>query len=290
MARPFLIQGHRGARGLRPENTLPSFEYAIDSGVGSIECDVHLTADGVPVLVHDPILPIESQPLVHRLTAKQLCGVLVDRIPDSARFPDQLPTRMPLATALRGETQYAIPTLADLYGFVAAYAGEPGRTAGKTDAQRTNATAIIVDVEIKLVPFIPELAEAGAMERAVLEVIQEFDAVGRTWVRSFDHRCVRRLRQTEPRLTGVVLVEATTPVDPASLVRSADAQVYAPDYRFLDEDQVRRCQSAGYQVVPWTVNAPDDWARLIEWRVDGITTDYPDRLASWLAQPPASAK
>ena len=53
---PFIIQGHRGARAVRPENTLPSFEAALDAGATSLETDVHLTADGVPVLVHDPQL------------------------------------------------------------------------------------------------------------------------------------------------------------------------------------------------------------------------------------------
>src|SRR5271166_5116502 len=54
MSRSFVLQGHRGARGLKPENTLPSFEVALDLGVSSIETDVHLTRDGVPILCHDP--------------------------------------------------------------------------------------------------------------------------------------------------------------------------------------------------------------------------------------------
>ena len=86
----------------------------------------------------------------------------------------------------------------------------------------------------------------------------------------------------EPRLTGVVLIDGTTPVDPAALVRAADAQVYAPEYRFLDEEQVRQCHVAGIRVLPWTVNDPADWKRLISWGVDGITTDYPGSACDWL--------
>jgi glycerophosphoryl diester phosphodiesterase len=235
MARPFLIQGHRGAMGLVPENTLPSFRAAIDAGANSLETDVHLTADGVPVLTHDPIIPGTDTP-VHRLTAEQACG------------------------------PYGIPTLADLYRLVA----------GHSD--------VIVDVEIKRVPFrAAELGQtAGVVEQAVLDVIRAAGAVGRTWVRSFDHRCVRRLREMESGLTGVVLISDTAPVDPVVLVRAADAQVYGPDYRSLDEDQVRQCHAAGVRVVPWTVNEPAAWERLVGWGVDGITTDYPDRLAKWL--------
>src|SRR5690348_12902897 len=167
MDRPaVIVQGHRGARGLRPENTLPSFEAALDAGATSLETDVHLTADGVPVLVHDPFLdargyclapdappdtpPPESRPGVHRLTAAQLHGYRADRNSDPARFPTQAAEPTPLAEwfAHQGHPLYAIPTLADLYRFVAAYAGEPGRQAGKTEAQRANAARAVIDVEL----------------------------------------------------------------------------------------------------------------------------------------------
>jgi glycerophosphoryl diester phosphodiesterase len=137
-------------------------------------------------------------------------------------------------------------------------------------------------LEIKRVPFRAMAGDAERIERAMLDVIRAACAVSKTWVRSFDDRCVRRLREMEPGLTGVALVEGMAPVDPVALVRAADAQVYAPDYLFLDEEQVRRCHAAGIQVMPWTVNDPADWERLIAWGVDGITTDFPDRLAAFV--------
>src|SRR3954463_7881973 len=90
---PLEVQGHRGARGLRPENTLPSFEAALDAGANSLETDVHLTADGIPVLIHDPPLgpcfaPTAERRWVHRLTAAQLRDHAADRNPDPRRFPD----------------------------------------------------------------------------------------------------------------------------------------------------------------------------------------------------------
>src|SRR3954470_9863897 len=100
MDRRFNLQGHRGARGLRPENTLPSFEAALDCGVTSIETDLHLTRDGVPVLCHDSHLsdricrPVEgakfslARPLpISGLTLAQLRRYRADRNPDPARFP-----------------------------------------------------------------------------------------------------------------------------------------------------------------------------------------------------------
>jgi glycerophosphoryl diester phosphodiesterase len=290
----FDIQGHRGALGLRPENTLPSFEAALDGGATSLETDVHLTADGMPVLCHDPRLhgglyrradgsDMTTNPAVHKLRLAQLAEFTADRNPDPACFPDQTPAITPLAdwfTCERGGA-YMIPTLADLFRFVSAYADEPGRQVGKLDGQRASAARIIIDIEIKRVPF-RDPVPSGPIEREVLAAIRTEWRADRARVRSFDHRCVRRLRDAEPGLTGVVLVEGTAPVDPVAVARAAGAQVYAPDVEYLDEEQVRRCYAAGIAVIPWTVNDAKDWETLVAWGVDGITTDYPDRLAAWL--------
>ena len=79
-----------------------------------------------------------------------------------------------------------------------------------------------------------------------------------------------------------VLVAGTAPVDPVVVARQADATIYCPDYTFLDATQVRMLRAANVRVLPWTVNQPEDWTRLLKWGVDGITTDYPDRLAKFV--------
>ena len=104
----------------------------------------------------------------------------------------------------------------------------------------------------------------------------------RTTVRSFDHRAVRLLRRLEPRLTGAVIIAHTAPALPAEVGLAADARIYCPSYDFLDEELVRQAHAAEVRVLPWTVNEPEQWKRLIDWGVDGITTDYPDRLAERL--------
>jgi glycerophosphoryl diester phosphodiesterase len=304
----FYLQGHRGARGLKPENTLPSFEIALDHGVTSIETDVHLTRDDVPILTHDAVVSERlcrlrpevaatdpaSQPLVRSLTLEQLRNYRADVNPDRQRFPTQDAVVTPLAQLFaqeKGLDPFALPTVADLFAFAAAYAGEPGVRAGKTAAQRERAGRVGFDLELKRVPFRPEFigddfdGESPALlERRLVEVIQAAGVLGRTMVRSFDHRAVRALRMLEPGLAGAVLVDGTAPVMPAELACQADAAAYCPDYRFLDARQVRQAHSAGVRVVPWTVNEPEAWRQLLDWGVDGITTDYPDRLAEFLAQ------
>jgi glycerophosphoryl diester phosphodiesterase len=83
---------------------------------------------------------------------------------------------------------------------------------------------------------------------------------------------------------GAVLAEGTAAVAIPLLTRAAEAQIYCPDFHFLDALQVRQAHADGLRVVPWTVNRPEDWQQLLDWGVDGITTDYPDRLAAFLCQ------
>jgi glycerophosphoryl diester phosphodiesterase len=304
----FELQGHRGARGLKPENTLPSFEVALDLGVTSIETDLHLTRDGVPVLVHDSCLSeafcrvvndktpfsLAEYPLLSALTLADLRRCRVDRNPDARRFPRQDPSVTPLAQRFadqHGFDPYTPPTLADLFAFAVAYAGQAGIAAGKSDAQRERAARLRFDLELKRVPFHPRLindeytGEAPArLEQQILAAVRAAHVVQRTTVRSFDHRCVRFLRQLEPALTGAVLMANTAPISPAELARSAEAGVYCPRFEFLDAAQVHEAHAAGVKVLPWTVNEPNDWQSLIDWGVDGITTDYPDRLGTWLGE------
>src|SRR5262249_33710065 len=150
MAPTFELQGHRGARGLKPENTLPSFEVAFDLGVTSVETDVHLTADGVPVLSHDAVLSDcicrvipgkpavgwVNQPKVSSLTLAQTRGYRADLNPDPQRFPQQDNQVTPLAQMFaeqHGMDPFTPPTLADLFAFASTYAGELGRAAGKSN-------------------------------------------------------------------------------------------------------------------------------------------------------------
>lgn len=293
----FNLQGHRGARGLKPESTLPSFETAFDIGVSSIETDLHLTADGVVVLVHDPAIGGKiyrriapnapdpaDEPLVSKLTLAEIRCYRADKNPDPSRFPDQNAGETPLAAWFaqsRGIDPYGIPTLSDLLAFAAAYAAEGEKRAGKTSEQQAYAGRVRFDLEIKRVPFRPEW-QNDRLERQVVEDLRKAGMVDRGIVRSFDHRTVRTVHALDPDLTTAVLVDGTAPVEPAQLAVAAGARIYCPLYQFLDEAQVRQLHAAGIRVLPWTVNDPADWSRLLEWGVDGITTDFPDRLAAVL--------
>jgi glycerophosphoryl diester phosphodiesterase len=276
----FEVQGHRGARGLAPENTLVGFEIALDLGVSSIETDVHLTRDDVAVLHHDAcIAAVEARPLVRSLTLDQVRGY---RIEGPAVEATPLAKRF---AAARGLDACGIPTLAELFAFVAEYSAD----AGKTGIQQERARRLVFDVELKRVPFAPETigdgftGEASAtLERQVIAAIRAAGVIERSRVRSFDHRCVLAVKQLAPALATGLLIYNTLPVDIGTMLEQARADFYCPDYQFLDAAAVRQVIAAGKRVIPYTVNEPAAWERLIAWGVHGITTDVPDRLLEWL--------
>jgi glycerophosphoryl diester phosphodiesterase len=292
MAVPFELQGHRGARGLKPENTLPSFEAALDCGVRSIETDLHLTRDGTPVLYHDPQLADGT-----RVASLDLAALRTYRFhhnPNPADFPGQDASVTPLArwyAERQGTDPYAMPTLADLFRFAIDYAGEPGRQLGKSDDQRARAARLIFDLELKRLPHDPQaIGDAytgdgpALLEERVVDAVRAAGVAERTTVRSFDHRCVRYLRQLEPAVTGAIVVAETAFVEPGELATRSDAKVYCPSWHFVDAGQVRSAHAAGVRVLPWTANAAEEWEYLLSCGVDGITTDYPDQLAAFLRQ------
>lgn len=258
----FELQGHRGARGLAPENTLAGFEMALDCGVASIETDVHLTRDDVPVLVHDPRLGLDG-PLIRELTLAQLRDF---RVPGPQHRPTPCAERF---ARERGIDLHAIPTLAEFFDFAATHAAAGGK--------------LIFDLELKRIPFFAETigdgytgTGPGTLERMVIAAIRCADVEARTRVRSFDHRCVRAVQQLAPALQTAVLVCNTAPADLGALL--GGAEVYCPDYFFVDAEIVHRIHALGKRIIPYTVNRPADCRRLIDMGVDGVTTDYPDRV------------
>jgi glycerophosphoryl diester phosphodiesterase len=292
MNQPFEIQGHRGARALRPENTLPSFEAALDAGVASIETDLQFTADSDAAIHHDPApnrLTCSSgwdARRIRELPSALIGRIIVDRNPDPARFPQQSSARTNLSDWFASEHlpelrhPYAIPLLEYLFAFVAEYAGDTGRRFGKSPEQRAHADRVILDLEIKNEPFAAPIPEA-VLER-LSALIVKWGMAQRCRVRSFDHRLTRRFSQLMPNVAVGILITGTVAINPVSLTRDGGGTIFCPEYRSLDLAQVEHLHDAGIRVLPFTVNDPEAWRRLIDWGVDGITTDDPVALSEFV--------
>ena len=292
----FDVQGHRGARGLQPENTLPAFETALDLGVSTLELDLHLTTDGEVVIWHDEVIPREkcglstmaASPLppdpddravsadaryLSRLTFADLQRYRCDRNPDPGRFPDQRAA----PTTLAGDN-YQIVRLADLFTFVERYANSDAKGA----AQRANAAAVNFNIETKRKPDDPAAigddfdgVNPGRFEQAIARIVGAAGLTDRVIVQSFDHRSLWAMRALLPdvRLAALTTGSAALPdfVD-------RGAAIWSPNYTTLTAAQLDEAHALGLAVIPWTVNDAADMQRLIALGVDGLITDRPDRL------------
>jgi glycerophosphoryl diester phosphodiesterase len=282
----FDLQGHRGARGLAPENSLAAFEKAMAIGVHTLELDVGLTADDVVVIGHDPALnpaitrdaagrwlPAQG-PAIRTLTWPQLQAYDVGRIDPASNYAKTFATQH----AVDGTR---MPRLSDLFELV----------------QRLGAGAVRFNIETKLSPLKPEeTAPPELMVRELLKTIKAAGMTQRVSIQSFDWRTLRLVQAQEPSIPTVYLSIQTanndntragvwtagfTPEQHGSLpqmVKAAGGRTWSPNGGALTKALLDEAQGLGLKVIPWTINNPADMARFLDWRVDGLITDYPDRL------------
>ncbi|MCH7668795.1 MAG: hypothetical protein IIC71_06290 [Acidobacteria bacterium] len=290
----FELQGHRGARGLKPENTLPSFETALDFGVSTLELDLHFTADNEVVIWHDPVIDAKkcglktdappdipdpdapaasSQDLAVRvLTAAELRWFDCSRNPDAGRFPQQDSA----ATSIAGD-DFGIVTFAELIEFVARYSVDQS----KTDRQRENAARVRFNVETKRSARFPDAigdefdgTTAGPFELRLLDVIAAFEIRDRVTVQSFDRRSIGAINAVDPGISLAML----TSDESIELAAYTDvgATVWSPKAASVTKDRIAEAHRLGMVVIPWTVNESDVFDRLATLGVDGVITDRPD--------------
>jgi glycerophosphoryl diester phosphodiesterase len=281
------LQGHRGTRGHAPENTLPAFERALQIGVTTLELDVGVTADGVVVIAHDPYLnPAFTRdaagqwlqgargPLIKTLTHAQLQAYDVGRINPDTPYAKTFNLQQP-------HDGTRIPTLAALFDRVKTL---------RADTLRFN-------IETKVNPSRPEDTVApDVMTRALLKVVRDAGMTQRVAIQSFDWRTLRLVQQLAPSIPTMYLTVQTSNNDnlqtgewtaglmfadhgsAPKMVKASGGTVWSPNASAVTESLVKEAQSLGLKVIPWTINNPADMERLIGWGVDGIITDYPDRL------------
>ena len=272
----FDLQGHRGARGLAPENTIPAFRRALDLGVTTLEMDVVISADGQVVVSHEPWMAHEicSRPSGAPIQEGEARKQNLYRMP-YAEIEQYDCGRRQHPDFPRQETQPAVkPLLRDIIAMAEGYVAEHDRP------------PVFYNIEIKSRPdwdgtFHPE---PEAFARRVLGVVREGDVAARTTIQSFDERALqatRRLRDDAPpeetvRL-ALLVMHGTADTLPEQLEELGfTPDLYSPSFASVDNTLLRAAHDRGLRVVPWTVNERADMRRLIRLGVDGLITDYPD--------------
>lgn len=268
----FDLQGHRGSRGTMPENTIPAFLEALNSGVTTLELDVVMTRDGKVLVSHDPFISPEicltpegetisaiDMPKynIYKMTYAETqqfdCG-----LKPHPRFPEQkkLNVTKPLLRDVIAASEDHIKSYTfyevDYNIEIKSVKGEEGKTQ----------------------PSVEEFSDR------VFEVINQYLPWERVVIQSFDFRVLKYWHKKYPQVRLAALVENKNSVETNLKQLGFKPAVYSPDFTLLKSPTVvAELKKKQIRVIPWTVNEPEDMKRLKAWGVDGIITDYPARAA-----------
>ena len=256
------LQGHRGARGHVPENTLPGFERALAIGVTTLELDVGVTRDGVVVIHHDRGLNPDVArgpdgqwvalpgPLIKDVTFEQLQRYDVGRIRPGSEYAGRFPHQKPIDGT-------RVPRLSALF-----------ERAGKT---------VRFNIETKISADAPnDTIAPEPFARALIAEIRKAGVEKRSTVQSFDWRTLKIVEREAPEIATAYLTGSRNS-DPAT-VHGAGGRIWSPDFQTLDGTKLNEAHRLGLKVIPWTVNDAGDINRMLNLKVDGIISDYPDRV------------
>ena len=283
------LQGHRGARGLAPENTLPGFALAMKLGVTTLELDVVVTRDGVLVISHDPALNPDitrdrngsflrsTGPNIIDLTIDELSQFDVGRIDPWSQYARTFPSQRAVDGA-------RIPRLAELFALVREAGNEKVRFA----------------IETKLTPQRPDQTpDPETFVRLLMKDVNDAGLAGRVQVLSFDWRTLQILRRDYPDVPTVYLTlqgksldnvmassEAESPWNAGftyrkhgsipRMIKAAGGTHWSSNWRELNAGNIAEAKSLGLKVLAWTINDRQTMQAMLDMGVDGLVTDRPD--------------
>ena len=296
-ASAFDLQGHRGARGLAPENTLASFARALAVGVHTLETDIAISRNGVLLISHDPTLNPDITrgpdgqflsargPLIFKTDLEELRRYDVGRLKPGTRYAQNYPDQQPADGA-------RLPTLAELFALVKK-SGDP---------------ELRLALETKLTPQAPdETAAPEPFARALIQAVRDAGLAKRTSILSFDWRTLAVVQREAPEIATVYLSAQQRWLDNIGaggstaspwtaglkyadhgsvpkMIHAAGGRIWSVFHGDLDAAKLKEAKALGLQVLTWTVNESAQIERALDLGVDGIVSDRPDRVREAMAR------
>ncbi|MEM7180324.1 MAG: glycerophosphodiester phosphodiesterase family protein [Spirochaetota bacterium] len=276
-AKSFEIHGHRGARGLSPENTIPAFRTAWDLQVDFLELDTVVTADKEIVVYHDVYL---NPKICRSKEGKKINPIPVGRVKledfksldcggKNRNFPEQ-----------KAVPQTPPPTLAEVFAFVQ-----------EQEKQFPEKKKLQFNVEIKVDTNLQKQDYATHL-RKVVALAKEYGFADRLVVQSFFHASLRLCKKEFPEIRTSALFSTnywnalrlkfgladSLQEEVILKAKKMQADYISPFYLYISPEFILKAHKLGLKVVPWTVNKPKEMQRFINMGVDGIISDYPDKL------------
>lgn len=264
------MQGHRGARGLMPENTIPSFLEALNHGVTTLELDVVITKDGQVLVSHEPYM------------SHEICLT-----PEGETISDEEELKYNIYKMMYTETQQFdcglkphprfpeqknIKATKPLLKHVIAAAEDHLKSYTLYEVDYNIEIKSVRGEEGKYQPSPEEFSEK------VFEIINQYLPWERVVIQSFDFRVLKYWHKKYPHVRLAALVENKKSVETNLKELGFSPSIYSPDFTLLTSQAIiAELKKKKIRVIPWTVNEPADMKRLKAWGVDGIITDYPNR-------------
>ncbi len=270
-SKKFDLEGHRGCRGLMPENTIPAMLRAIDLNVNTLEMDVVITADDKVVVSHEPFFNHEITTLpsgdsiepkkeqeynIYKMTYDSVEKFDVGMRPNP-RFPFQQ------------KMMVQKPLLSTLIDSVEAY------------LVKTNHEKVMYNIEIKSSNTTDNIfhPEPEKFADLLMDVLIKKGIQNRVIVQSFDPRSLKLVSQKYPTMQLSLLIEnQKIPVKGFGKIYGFKPNIVSPEYVLLTKEIVASLHERNIKVIPWTVDDLASAKKLYEMGVDGIITDYPDRI------------
>jgi glycerophosphoryl diester phosphodiesterase len=269
-ANSFDKQGHRGCRGLMPENTWPAMKMALDLGVTTLEMDVVITKDKRVVLSHEPWFgqEVTTKPdgtfirereerkfNINWMTYEDVQTFDVGLKPHP-RFPKQQKIKV------------VKPLLEDVIDSVKQYMATSKRPFP------------FYNIETKTNPMFDGVFHPKPDEfvELLMGVIKQKGIEGQVIIQSFDDRTLQYLHKTYPNIKTALLIEADDKRKLEEQLQTLGFQpsIYSPSFELVTEKLIKACHKKGLRIIPWTVNTKEEIERLKNMGVDGIISDYPD--------------
>ncbi|WP_233268730.1 glycerophosphodiester phosphodiesterase family protein [Mucilaginibacter lacusdianchii] len=262
-------QGHRGCRGLMPENTIPAMKKAIDLGV-TLELDISFSKEKLPIVSHDQVLlsKIALKPNGDTISKAEEKTLLLYCMPYAQirqydvgkKFNPSFPTQQKMAAY--------IPLLAELIDSAETYAKQKGVALPH------------YNIETKTTPQGDGIEHPAPAEfvKLLMQVINKKKIQNRVIIQSFDPRTLEIVHHNYSEMPTALLVSNKDDLQKNLAVLSFKPTIFSPDHKMVNPGMVAACHEAGIKVIPWTVNDPRQIAKMKQLGVDGIISDYPDRL------------
>ena len=263
------IQGHRGCRGLLPENSIEAFRRAIELGVHTLELDVAVSKDNIVVVSHEPFISKaicldENGKAIPKMDSKkhnlyQMSFDSIKQFDCGTKYHPRFPKQEKIKTYK--------PSLDEVI-----------------KVSKTLNPDIKFNIEIKARPEYDGIFTPNPKEfvQLVLDVLNDNEVKNKTNLQSFDLRILEEIKLQSPSMKVAILIDRNECISEKLTQLSYKPEIISPYFKLLKKEIVTSFQEDNYLIIPWTVNSFQDIKQMINFNVDGIITDYPDRLIELL--------